>query len=167
MHNHTKRLLVSSVLTLSVIFSQPVAAEVWPQPESAYNSSTVSPQWVDEKPTSPAPIQPQMQTPYPQGLVQQVPNQVPNLNRGSQPWGNWGGNNGMMPHMPNMNDFNANGMPQMPSMGNWNMPNMDMGNWSMPEMPDVSNMPGMPNMNEMEMPSPSFTIPTVHIPTFN
>ena len=170
MNNVKKGLFLASVFSFTFGAATAVNAQNWPQPESAYMSSTQSPQWVENNSAqNHAPAMPNMQqrqygnppprpyfapnygyAPYGQPFNgQYMPQPMPYA--GNNGWGNW----------PNQNN---NIMPSMPNMGNWSAPNMNMGNWSMPEMPEMNNMPGMPNMDNFSMPSPSFGMPS---PSFN
>ncbi|MEA1989568.1 MAG: hypothetical protein U9N57_10250 [Pseudomonadota bacterium] len=170
MNNVKQGLLLASVLSFTFGAATAVHAQNWPQPESAYMSSTQSPQWVEHNSAqNHAPAMPNMQqSPY----GNQPPRPYPASSYGYAPYGQpfngqymsqpmpYAGNNGWG-NWPNQNN---NMMPSMPNMGNWSAPNMNMGNWSMPEMPEMNNMPGMPNMDNFSMPSPSFGMPS---PSFN
>lgn len=183
---------ISAAMMSFALMSAPAQAQSWPQSEEAYLTSQQSPQWIENKP--PAATQAPQQRPYtaPQGYQQ--PNQgmpyypAPRNGYGYAPqnapqawqsmpprqpysqfrpgyapqpfYNSWNNNGGNMPFMGNNQNFNPWNGGGFPNMNNMNMPNMNM--------PDMNLNDMMPNMPEMgEMPSPSFSFPTMTMPFWN
>lgn len=135
-------------------------AQVWPQSEDAYMSSQQSPQWIENKGPAMAPQARQAMPANPQYLGQ--PNQYYNRPMNAYPsypspyaYGPPGYPYAYGYVPPRRWNRNTN---KMPFFGNKGGNPWDSSNWPMP------NMGNMPNF---DMPSPSFTFPTMDMPSWN
>ncbi len=159
--------LKALLLIGGISLTQTATAQIWPQPESAYQDRQHSPQWIENQ--HPQSFSPSM--PATQG-GQEYANVPPNyrypINGYSVPQGYYMPY-GTAPAYGNypMNSPRYNGAWNNSPWNNWRNGNWDMGNWSMPNMnmPNM-NMPKMPNPN-FNMPSPSFSWPNMSMPFWN
>ncbi|BBP44620.1 hypothetical protein THMIRHAT_23660 [Thiosulfativibrio zosterae] len=167
MKNKPTQKLIHACLVGGLLMGMSQAnAQNWPQSEDTYRSTQQSPQWIEQKA---APSVQQNTAP----MTQQAP--APQFYGQPMPYGYGAPMNGYpgypapayggygYPGYPVNNGYGSpqgwNNGPRPPFFGNngfgpWNGSNF-------PQMPDMGNMPNM------EMPSPSFTFPTMNMPFWN
>lgn len=187
-----KKTAISATLLSCSILSLQAQAQTWPQSEEAYLTSQQSPQWIENKAPSATQApqnrpsqapqhyqQPNQNRPYypapmngygysPQNVPQawqsmpprQPYSQIQPGYAPQAPYNPWNNHGGSMPFMGNNQNFNPWNGGGFPNMNNMNMPNMNMPNMNLNDM-----MPSMPEMGEM--PSPSFSFPTMNMPFWN
>lgn len=164
--NKTIRSAMNTLLLIGgFTLAQPCVAQVWPQPESAYQNRQHSPQWIENRHIQSPPAS---QGTAPNGYLSQgMPyNYTPNGYRQTPPYYR----QDMAPrgyYQPGYGTYPNYSTGYNTPWNNWRNGNWDMGNWSMPNMsmPDM-NMPNMPSPN-FDMPSPSFNWPNMSMPFWN
>lgn len=169
MKNRQQQRLIMGVISGILMSSAQIAcAQNWPQSEDTYRSTQQSPQWIEQKaePSTPqamgsVPTQPQHTAPQFYGQPLPYGYGQPMNGYPSYPAPAYGGYG-----YPGYPVYNGYGSPQ-----GWNngfrppfFGNNGFGPWN------GSNFPQMPSMGDMpsfDMPSPSFTFPTMNMPFWN